>query len=299
MGESLFQHGVVAPDETYNAIRDNKTTEEERTRSVLEEMWRKYQPYADSDFRRQIQCDFAARFWEMYLACTLLDNGVPVSSRPSRSNRGPDILASEAGGAVWIEAITPKPGAEENPDRVPEVRRGVVQEVPKDRILLRYRAAIEEKYRKYRTYRENGVVGPGDHYVIAIDCCRIPNAIRDVDHKGKHPYILEVLFPMERVWELSPAGAREDYRYQDGIDRASGTRIGKDVFVNPDYADLSAIIFAYVSSGRMPPRPGENFVLVHNPLASHALSPGFLKVGCEYVPSQRAGRCVLSRTDWP
>jgi hypothetical protein len=265
---------------------------------LLEAMWRKYQPYADADFKRQIQCDFAARFWEMYLACTLLDNGVPLSARPNRSNRGPDILALETGGPVWIEAIAPGPGAEQNPDRVPAVRRGVVEEVPKDRMLLRYRAAIEEKYRKYRTYRENGVVAPGDRYVIAIDCCRIPNATRDVDHKGQHPYILEVVFPMERVWELSSAGAREAYRYRDGIDRASGTRIGKDVFVNPDHADLSAIIFAYVSCGKMPPRPGANFALVHNPLALHALPPEFLKVGCQYVPSQRAGECVLTRIDW-
>jgi len=299
MTESLFIHCITAPDDTYNAIRDNQTPEEQEMRVFLEEMWRKYKPYADTDFRQQIQYNFDSRFWEMYLACTLIDNELPISAEREKANRGPDILIDSPEGRVWIEAIAPTAGGEVNPDRVPEMLPNVVTTIQKDGILLRYRAAIEEKHNKYWKYREDGIVAPTDAYVIAIDSCRIPNAIANANWKDRPPYILEVVLPIERIWRFSRIeGAKDDYRFRGGITRESGAKVDTSVFLDPEYAGISAVICAYVSCGHMPSSMGGNYVFVHNPLASNPLSAGFLKVGREYVPSYTDDELVLTATDW-
>ena len=71
-------------------------------------------------------------------------------------------------------------GADTNPDRVPDMKLGVVTVVPDDEIVLRYRAAIKEKYdSKYHNYVENGLIMPTDAYVIAINSCKIETAIME------------------------------------------------------------------------------------------------------------------------
>lgn len=299
MTDSLFIYGITAPDPTYNAIRDNQTPEERELRAYLQEMWQKYRPYADTDFKKQIQYDFAARFWEMYLACTLIDNELPIAPKQKNANKGPDILIESPERRVWIEAIAPTAGGEVNPDRVPEMPSNVLTTIPKDGIILRFRAAIEEKHNKHKKYMEDGIVAPTDAYIIAIDSCRIPNAIANANWKNRPPYILEVVLPIERIWQGSRIeGAKEAYRFRNGITRASGTKIDTSVFIDPQYKGISAVICAYVSYGYMPSTIGGNFVFVHNPNASNRIPAGFLKVGREYVPDYSEGEEVLTAQDW-
>ena len=74
MDEPLFIDSVVAKDTVYNIIRDEKNDLRTiETKLFIEKLWQRYRPYADPHFKQQIQVDFHARFWEMYLTCACLD----------------------------------------------------------------------------------------------------------------------------------------------------------------------------------------------------------------------------------
>jgi len=170
MDDDLFIDGIQTANETYNACRDNSGPYETQLRSFMRGLWREYRPFADSNFRQHMLVDLDARFWEMYLACTLLENSLPLL----RSKEGPDISIKHHVGRIWVEAIAPTGGADSNPDRVPNMKPGIATLIPEEKIILRLRAAIREKYdSKYHDYVKKGLVKPTDPYVIGINSCRI------------------------------------------------------------------------------------------------------------------------------
>lgn len=295
MDDNLFVYGIQAPDNMYNIIRDSLDPYPTQIRSFMENLWRKYRPYADRHFRQQMQVDLNSRFWEMYLACTLLENSIPLSS----SDAGPDIFIEHKNGRIWIEAIAPTGGADNNPDRVPDMKPGVVTEVPGDEIVLRYRAAISEKYdRKYHNYVASSLIMPTDSYIIAINGCKIDAAIMETEH----PRILKAVFPIGnlQVTINNKIGIVTDTKYQlrFKIRRASGADVRTDLFLNPAYASLSAVLYSYASVHKVPAKMGEDFVLIHNPLAINRLAYGFLKVGREYIPTEDNGGYTINVTNW-
>ena len=123
---SLFFKPGFAPDEIYRIIRDDSNDRSVEARELVESLWREVRDYLDPDVPKQAAVDFGARFWEVYLAWTLLSNGtqlVPHRERPDRGQRGgPDLLTQDG---VWIEATlaTPGKGPNRTPDRVRRHRR--------------------------------------------------------------------------------------------------------------------------------------------------------------------------------
>jgi len=296
MDDSLFINAIQAPDQKYNILRDSSDPYPTRIRSFMEDLWCKYRPYADRNFRQQMQVDLDSRFWEMYLACTLLENSIPLSS----ADAGPDIFIEHENGRTWMEAIAPTSGADTNPDRVPDMKLGVVTVVPDDEIVLRYRAAIREKYdNKYHSYVDNGLIMPPDAYVIAINSCKIPAAIMETDT----PRILKAVFPIGN-WQVTidkKTGIVIDTGYQlrFKIRRVGGAEVRTDLFLNPEYANLSGVLHSHVSVRKVPEKMGEDFVFIHNPLATNNRLPyGFLKVGREYIPTEDNERYAINVTNW-
>ena len=81
----------------------------------------------------------------MYLGCALLDLGFELVPHGRRPAAGPDLCICSEDRRIWIEAIAPQPGT--GPDAVPASGEAGGW-VPEARIVLRYRAAVEEKWRK-------------------------------------------------------------------------------------------------------------------------------------------------------
>src|SRR5262249_15085532 len=94
-------------------------------RSALEELWRRYEPYADAAFTSEFAKHLDARFWEMYLATLLLTARKNLRKRdqvPSAvRDTGPDICINKGTRRIWIEAVAPEPGDHGEPDRVPDL----------------------------------------------------------------------------------------------------------------------------------------------------------------------------------
>jgi hypothetical protein len=152
----------------------------------IESMWLLYKPYADSHFLTEVKQSnekFCQRFWEMYLACSLMEKEFSITSY----DKGPDICTAIRGQKVWLEAIAPTEGEGENAVRIDwqiaptqseqegQVPIDAVKFQP-DKIQLRYRSAIDNKYEKYKKYLERKILSSTDCYIIAINGSLIPLA---------------------------------------------------------------------------------------------------------------------------
>lgn len=300
MNEKLFVDGINAPDSTYNIIcNENKDSYILELRSFIEKLWEDYQPYADRDFKQKIQEDFHSRFWEMYLTCTLLNKSLPIQRKTT--DKGPDILIEDSNHRIWLEAIAPTSGADDNPDRVPNMKLGVASEVPDTEITLRYCSAISEKFdNKYKLYLAKNIISPTDSYVVAINSCKIRPAIMDMNDP---PRIIKAVFPVG-YWQYTIdkhlhkiVNSRLQFRPQ--LERASGSSVSTNLFLNPEYQNLSGILYSRASVHKLPKNMGEDFIFIHNPLATKNRVPcGYFKFGNEYIAKETGNNYVIECKKW-
>ena len=113
----LFDVDGANLDPSFENLKAAQSPIDQQLRSMLQEKWERYEPYADPDFRPGFARDVDGRFLEMYLGCTLLEAGrtlLPVAERP-REGGQPDLCVLDDGRRIWIKAIAPDKG-EPGPD---------------------------------------------------------------------------------------------------------------------------------------------------------------------------------------
>lgn len=299
MNDNLFIESAVAKDHIYNIIRDDKDEPYiVEVKSFVEQLWQQYQPFADTDFRQKIQEDFHARFWEMYLTCAFLDHTLPVRTKTNK-NRGPDIMVDHPTHRIWVEAIAPTSGAEDNPDRVPDPQHGVATRVPDEQITLRYRSAISEKFdNKYRKYLATGVVSPSDAYVIAINSCKIRAARSEIDPPRIVKAVFPIGYPQVTISTDTMGIVDRGFQIRPAIGRTSGLQVTTDLFLNPAYENLSGVMYSRASVNNLVRQLGEDFIFIHNPLARNPVQLGFFKIGREYTAHAGLDGYTITYRDW-
>jgi len=267
--EPLFDNTVTADDPIYNYIRGESGQTAKDAKMFTESLWKRYQPYADCNFGEQIRRDFNARFWEMHLGCTLMDKGYEIAKKTSK-NAGPDIGVKHKGNIIWIEAIAPTSGNKNSSDRVPELvitNPPTAQEVPDKQIILRYRAAIKEKYNKCFGYLKSGIISKGDFYIIAINGCRIPFSKTDFDPPRILRSVLPFGFPQVTLDTVSRQIISQGYQYRATISKASGSTVQTDIFLDLCYKHISAVLFSNADVFNLTKSMRDDLITVHNPLA--------------------------------
>ena len=173
----------------YRNLRDGVSEDARVCKQFSELLWDQYEPYADSHFLTEIRRDFCARFWEMYLTCTLLEHLPKQGFRVSCPKPGPDVLVESEGQRIWIEAVTATDGDPAKPDSAVQSDSGAV---PDKKIILRYTNAVAEKHLKYRGYLTRKIVRENDAYVIAVNGYPLTYRRRDAEI----PRILKAVFPI-------------------------------------------------------------------------------------------------------
>ncbi len=247
---------------------ENKNMITKELISFIEKLWQDYNPYADRDFPEQFQRDLDSRFWEMYLTCTLLYKSLPVTPRSNRPNKGPDILIENNDNRIWVEATARGCGEFINPDRVEDFEMGRVINIldEDEKIILRFTGAIKDKFEQYKDYLAEGVVSSSDAYIIAINSCKINIAECEVGI----PRIIRSLIGQ-------------------AVKRKSGEKIETNFFLNPEYENISGIIFSsfYINSIAtkkcfgLDHNYGEDLLYIHNPMAKNPIPEVFFKFGTE------------------
>lgn len=280
MTTALFMDGE-ASDLGYCNIRDAKRGSEESARYHCEYLWIFFQHHADQNFREAMRSDFDARYWEMYLTTSLILAGYSVTC----PKPGPDVSIVYKEQRIWFEATTPTGGAEGKENTVPDMvltapdEEPVVQDVPEDKILLRYLNSIKTKYtEQYAKWLEMGVVSDKDAFVIAINSREIPFNIAGADP----PWILQAAYPVGAP-SVDLGTGKSGYHFRKEINKEGSARtVGSGVFLQKDYAGLSGLLCSREDAVNRPGEMGDDFELAPNPNATVTLLEGFRLRGVYY-----------------
>ncbi len=289
MSNTFFSSGQ-AIDPFYNRVRDNPDRKD--AHDFVEGLWQKYETYAEPDFLDDARKDFHAKTWEMYLGCLFLDSGFNLQKKTKKE--GPDLHLLWNNRSIWVEATAPESGTGDN--AVPEYRYNEVSEQPSDQIILRFASAIQEKFKKYKSYRSNdkAIIKPDDFYIIAINSGRIRYSLG----APTLPYIVLSVLPFgDLVFTLDNKSGKvvdSSYGYRDAITTTKSSPVTTDIFVNKDYAGISAVLCSWMNIVNRPKRMGVEVHVVHNPLADNKLPSGIFPFGTEW----RVENDTLIRKDY-
>jgi hypothetical protein len=267
MPPPLFSPGP-ATDQAFLNLRAGEQEWLLEARTRVEALWEQFYSFADPNFLTEIRRDFQARFWEMYLTCTMLqhqDRGYQVSC----PKPGPDILLEFQGSRIWIEAVTATDGTPGLPDSLgPKVD----STNPEQKIILRYTNAIREKYRKYMGYLRNGLIRKNDAYVIAINAANL--RFKGIHAADDAPPFVKALYPLgffqlllDRV-SGDIVGHGNETRFE--IAKASGNKVGVYAFLDRQSRGISAVLCSFASPTYTGPL-GLDFELAYNPMARSPL----------------------------
>jgi len=248
------------------------------------QLWGKFEPYADKHFLEEFRRNPDQRFWEMYLGCCLLDKDIKLKER--QKQKGPDFCFEANSKMAWIEAITPTAGQEGSPDYIPELicssEVTVAQEVPRDKIILRFRAALDEKEKKFRAYEKDGTIRKDDIKIIALSS----GAIRGHSMSGTQPFILSAVFPIGHPYVALDGKTgkvvERGHGFQSAVTKANGAAVETLFFTGPSHSDISAVIYSDADIGNPRSQLGDDLLVIHNPLAANPLPRGLLPCASEY-----------------
>ena len=274
---SIFNNELVATDEEYIAIRDQPRFE--NLKGLIEDLWVRFEPFADNEFRIELGSSFHSRFWEMYLVNVLSEYAFELSQ--AKPTQGPDILISYEKSNIWIEATAPGPG--EGVDAVPKFDdREMFSIVPDEKIILRLTSAISEKKRKFDDYLSKGIISKEDYMIIAINGRRIPHVLLE----DEIPFVVMAVLPFGDPYVTIDIDKNEiidhGYHHRGTIKKISGSEVPTYSFLNPEYSNISGILYSFADVWNYPSKPGAEFIILHNPIAKRPLPHGLLKVGREF-----------------
>jgi hypothetical protein len=276
--EPLFSNHP-ATDLVYINTRDVDDSFARYSRKQCERLWEIYEPYSDSEFLTEIRSHFDARYWEMYLTTSLIDQGYKVTC----PKPGPDVGIFFNEARIWFEATSPTRGADNSLDQVPESKNDVMQIVPNEKMVLRYLNSISEKYLyQYKSWIRQGIISPTDQFLIAIN----PRSLGHEHTPGNPPRILQAAFnignPYATIDSKTAQLIKTGYQFRDVIEKSSGAPVQTGVFMQDEYSGLSGLLCSRIDVANQPERMGADFELVPNPKAKVPLWSEFRLRGTYY-----------------
>jgi hypothetical protein len=247
-------------DPAYKNTRDHPRGADDK--HFVEQLWARFYPLADHHFREDARNHFLQRFWEMYLAVTLLEHGFVLHRQ---GDEGPEFYATLQDHRIWFEAVAPGPGM--GSDRVPDIMPGASGYVPTEKVLLRYTNALDEKRKKYADALKKNIVSLEDAYVLAINCRGIPHAWVS----GSMPYFIQAFLPFGPYTLSVDTTTLEildaHYQYRAQVSKISGSPVSTRTFLDEEATFCSALLHSGVDCANHPNRLGEDFSILHNPRA--------------------------------
>lgn len=262
----------------------------QKIRESIAALWKAFQPYADPDFVEKFRRCPDQHYWEMYLGWCLLDKSLKLSPT---NGKGPDFCIHADGKKIWIEAVAPTAGQEGKTDSIPERIRSPdrcdTQDLPREKIILRFRTGLDDKENKFTAYVQNGQVGENDIKVIALSS----GAIRGWPMGGPLPYILNTVFPIGTPTSGSGHNIGREYSFQQAVTKSNGSPVETLFFTDSTHSDISAVIYsdAHIENPSLP--VGNDLLLIHNPFAATPLPEGILPCVREYWAEDEGERWAI------
>jgi len=294
---TLFFATPINACPAYNNLRAARSENSAAAREHCEDLWRTFEPFADEHFLTQFPLSLHERWFEMYLAVSLIRAGYNVQC----PKPGPDVLLTIGDQRIWIEAVCAKAGEAGLPDSVPQPQfavdgeEPVMRRTPKDQMTLRIRNSLHVKEQKFRHYLYNNIVRPTDVTVISINVHDVPYAWVDMDELMQRSLygLGDIAFAVNRNTR-----AIEDRRrlHRPVIEKQS-TREPVEVqpFIDGSMAHISAVLGSREDAGNLPSRLGDGFALFPNLTATIPWPSNSISLGEEWLFEQAADGWTMQR----
>lgn len=159
---------------------------------------------------------------------------------------GPDFRFEHDGLTMWVEAISPEPkGLPEHWMTAPKADEFKVGNFPHNEILLRWTAALKEKWQKLQDYHQKKIIKENDAYVIAVNGCQL--GALPVNHGiTRYPFAIEAVYPVGPLaYELDRATGRIGkaiVTQRLSIRNKNNAPVATTIFADPAYSGISAVI---------------------------------------------------------
>ena len=180
--------------------------------------------------------------------------------------------------------------------------------LPHSEILLRWTAAIKEKFEKLTGelgrpgtgYLAKGVVGPEDSYIIAVNGRLLRNVFPQIEGISQHPFAVEATLAVGpwaiRINTRTQETFSSNLQHRPALPKPNGSPVPADTFFDPRYVPVSGVwavdFDENVLFGSRQPS-----ILVHNHAAAFRVPAGLLPVHSECVATVGQDEYTVERKD--
>jgi hypothetical protein len=308
--KKLFEVSVDNPHQSFVALRD--LPHNIRRKEILEEFWKQYEPFADKNFLSAFAQNPHSRFWEMYLACGLLNLNFQLLPARLRGETGPDLCLHNNENRIWIEAVAPTGGT--GPDLLTNLPSNKVPArlftintffVPEDKIVLRLCSGIIEKWRKLDNYLRTGIIKDNEPFVIALGTAALPEDIAltlpDPFLTDEIPSAVQAVYPVGNfqvtIDTKTMTVVSSHFERREAIKKQKGSEVPTNVFLCGKFSRVSGLIFSNSRISQINLHPENELSYVQNYLADQKLPQGWLQTGEEWSwePEGRIKRMIIAQ----
>jgi len=282
---NLLHPDPKAMDPLYNKIQENRN---HLFKDRVEKLYATCAHLVDKNFSSRIRYDFPSCYSELYFCATFMKRlGLKVEHP---ADEGPDYYLPDLD--CWAEVVTFTSGDKNKPNSISEPSAGAAFNYPKDQIISRITNSFTTKAKKIFKYIENSIIKDWQRVIICISggwigSWRIPSY-----PVGGFPEVVEALLPIGnivlRMNRENMSIAERTFEFRDSVPKKKENNIIEpietDYFIRPEYSCISAVIYSYanVTHSIEASNLGNDFFILHNPLATHPLPLGSIKCGIEY-----------------
>ena len=259
----------------------------------------------DADAELRLASADDATYWQQLSEVLVANELARCGLAPVRKSDGPDFLIEHQGRRIWIEVICPEPKG--IPADWLTTTNGAVS-LPHEAIILRWTAAIKEKFEKLAGkpgrngtgYLAKGVVGAEDAYVIAVNGRLLRNHFPQIEGISQFPFAVEVTLAVGpyavHINRDTLATVSSGLQHRPVLQKPNGAGVPSDTFFDPRYAPVSAV-WALDFDLNVLFGAGRPSIVVHNHAAQNRVPPDLLPVNSEYSASVGETEYTVERRD--
>ena len=262
---------------------DLSVIEIERLYNYLEKIILELQPFLDKNFIARLSSDsaFADRLYELYFISALKNNNLSLEHK---SDAGLDIWINDISG--WGEFVCAHNTEEMKKNNI----LGEARIVDPNETLLRITSVLKTKSDKILDDLSKGRVEDNQPIIIFLSTGQLIDW-RPMNPKGDICSFVRAVLPISEPTLMINMSTKESQlcrKYQFGIPKKNVV-VENDFFLEKQNELISAVVFSYCSIYNRFDNPsssfkdGDDFIVVHNPLAKNPIPHRLLKCREEYV----------------
>jgi hypothetical protein len=253
----------------------------------VEELYEVCKEILDNNFSEEIKHNFSARYAEMYFSGTLIDRLSMKLSHPS--DEGLDFFIDDIN--TWFEIIATTEGISGNPNSITKPEMGVAYSYPEEKVILRLTNAFQIKANKALADIEKGLIKNDQPIIIGISGGGMEES-QPMYEEGGYPQIAKAVLPIGDLVYWIDRESKEitgkEYEYRESVKKRTESLdqdIKTDYFLDENYSHISAVIYSWTNAWSPIPRKnwGQDFYIIHNPLAKNRIPAGSIPCGHEYL----------------